>query len=98
MWFRCSESCDAGRTYEIAHQYQEGKFNCDTNLQSSNKSFTEMKIMTSPSYRLISTICLQCLYQINERKMRKGNSSEDGEAMSMASGATRYYWHDNAII
>ncbi|KAF7080810.1 LOW QUALITY PROTEIN: hypothetical protein CFC21_084821 [Triticum aestivum] len=27
--------------------------------------------------------------KINERKMRKGNSSEDGEAMSMASGATR---------
>ncbi|XP_044955784.1 RRP12-like protein [Hordeum vulgare subsp. vulgare] len=27
--------------------------------------------------------------KINERKMRKGNSSGDGEAMSMASGATR---------
>ncbi|CAM0943669.1 unnamed protein product [Alopecurus aequalis] len=28
--------------------------------------------------------------KINERKMRKGKSSEDGEAMSVASGATRH--------
>lgn len=42
-----------------------------------------------PLYYL-SLLLRRCYIQINERKMRKNKSSEDGDAMSMASGATRY--------
>lgn len=51
-------------------------------LQRWNISFSLL-----PYLLLLST----CYIQINERKMRKAKSSEDGDAMSLASGVTRYY-------